>query len=120
MPGTWASTARFVFPGHVIRGAGVVGAGGAAALYCISTRLGPRLLMVSSAYFLPVRPTVTTRMMDADPITMPSMVSRKRTLLARKLSMARCMVSEKTMVVFAEFSVRWKLADWAVVATLLC
>ena len=48
--------------------------------------LGPMLAIRSSAYFLPVRPSVATRMMDADPMTMPSMVSRKRALLAQKLS----------------------------------
>ena len=57
--------------------------------------------MVSSAYCLPVRPTVTTRMMDAEPMIMPSMVSRKRTLEARKLSMASRTVSRMAMVAVA-------------------
>ena len=57
--------------------------------------------MVSSAYCLPVIPTVTTRMIDAEPITMPSMVSRKRALLARKLSTASESTSLNIMVVFA-------------------
>jgi len=78
-------------------------------LYCISTRFGPRLLIVSIAYCRPVNPTVTTRMIDADPMIMPSIVSKNRTLLARKLSIARRIVSENTMVLFAEFSVRSKL-----------
>ena len=38
----------------------------------------------SRAYCLPVRPRVTTRMMEAEPMTMPSMVRRKRTFDARK------------------------------------
>ncbi len=70
-------------------------------LYCISILLGPRLEMVSMAYCLPVMPTVTTRMMDAEPMTMPSMVSRKRALLARKLSMASETTSLNIMVVRA-------------------
>jgi hypothetical protein len=44
-------------------------------------------------------------MMDADPITMPSMVSRKRALLARKLSMASETISLNIMVLLALASV---------------
>ena len=66
---------------------------------------GPRLEMVSSAYCLPVIPTVTTRMIDAEPMTMPSMVSRKRALLARKLSTASEITSLKIIVVCALASV---------------
>jgi hypothetical protein len=44
-------------------------------------------------------------MMDAEPMTMPSMVSMKRALLARKLSMASETISPKTMVVWALSSV---------------
>src|SRR5271168_4276764 len=50
-------------------------------------------------------PTVTTRMIDADPMTMPSMVSRKRALLARKLSTASDVTSLKIIVVCALASV---------------
>jgi hypothetical protein len=50
------------------------------------------------AYCLPVRPTVATSTMEAEPMTMPSMVRRKRVLLARKLSKARLMVSRKATV----------------------
>src|ERR1035441_6413386 len=74
-------------------------------LYCISTLLGPRVEMVSTAYCWPVSPTVTTRMMDAEPMIMPSMVSMKRALLARKLSSASETISPKTMVVWALSSV---------------
>ena len=48
-------------------------------------------------------------MMDAEPMTMPSMVSRKRTLEARKLSMASRVISLKTMVVRALASVASKV-----------
>jgi len=61
--------------------------------------------MVSSAYCLPVIPTVTTRMIDAEPITMPSMVSRNRALLARKLSTASEITSRYIMVLRALASV---------------
>ena len=74
-------------------------------LYCISILFGPRLEMVSSAYCLPVIPTVTTRMIDAEPMTMPSMVSRNRALLARKLSTASEITSLKIIVVCALASV---------------
>ena len=37
-------------------------------------------------YCLPVRPIVVTRMSDAVPMTMPSAVSAKRTLLVQKVS----------------------------------
>src|SRR6266702_5163327 len=74
-------------------------------LYCISILLGPRLSMVLSAYSLPVRPTVTTRMIDADPITIPSIVNRNRALLARKLSTASEMISRNIIVLRALASV---------------
>ncbi len=48
--------------------------------YCISIMLGPMLAIMLSAYWLPVRPSVATRMMEAEPMTMPSMVSRNRRL----------------------------------------
>jgi len=41
---------------------------------------------------------VTTRMTEAEPMTIPSAVRAKRALLERKLSMARRMVSLKAMV----------------------
>ena len=66
--------------------------------YCISTLFGPSPEMVSSAYCFPVSPTVTTSTIDADPMTIPSIVSRNRVLLARKLSMARLTVSRKATV----------------------
>src|SRR6202034_3073482 len=66
--------------------------------YCISTLFGPRPEIASSAYCLPVRHTVATRMIDADPITMPSIVSRNRVLLARKLSKASESVSRNAIV----------------------
>src|SRR5580698_4236315 len=47
--------------------------------------------------------------MEAEPITMPSIVSRKRVLLARKLSMARLTVSRKAIVCRALRRVRSKL-----------
>src|ERR1017187_3989881 len=74
-------------------------------LYCISILFGPRLEMVSRAYCLPVSPTVTTRMIDAEPMTMPSMVSRNRALLARKLSTASDMISLNIIVLRALASV---------------
>ena len=40
-------------------------------------------------------------MMDADPITMPSIVSKKRVLLAQKLSMASSSVSPNARLVRA-------------------
>ena len=46
----------------------------------------------------PVSPMVTTRITEAVPITMPSAVSAKRTLLERKLSMASFRISLSTMV----------------------
>ena len=54
---------------------------------------------------MPVSPTVTTRMIDAEPITMPSIVSRNRALLARKLSTASEMISLNIMVLRALASV---------------
>jgi len=47
-------------------------------------------------------------MMEAEPMIMPSMVRRKRTLLARKLSMARRKISLKPRVELALASVRLK------------
>src|ERR1035437_10905821 len=61
--------------------------------------------MVSMAYCLPVSPTVTTRMIDAEPMTMPTIVRMKRALLARKLSTASEKTSLKPIVVFALASV---------------
>ena len=54
-----------------------------------------------SAYCFPVNPTVTTSTIDAEPITIPSMVSKKRVLDARKLSIARLIVSRSAMVELA-------------------
>jgi hypothetical protein len=47
--------------------------------------------------------------MEAEPMIMPSMVSRNRALLARKLSMARLRVSRKAMDEAALARVRSKL-----------
>jgi hypothetical protein len=55
---------------------------------------------------------VTTRMIDAEPITMPSMVSRNRILLARKLSIASRTTSLKSMVERALASVRSNELDF--------
>src|SRR5260370_42405030 len=49
-------------------------------------------------YCLPVDPRVATRMIEAEPITMPSMVRRNRVLLARKLSTASLTTSLNIMV----------------------
>src|SRR5437773_5487441 len=49
-------------------------------------------------YCLPVSPMVTTTMSEAVPITMPSAVRAKRTLLVRKESMAMLTISLKSMV----------------------
>src|SRR5437763_15965888 len=49
-------------------------------------------------YCLPVRPIVTTTISDAVPITMPSAVRAKRTLLVRKESMAMLTISLKSIV----------------------
>ena len=77
--------------------------------YCISILLGPMLFNCCKAYWVPVRPSVAVRMMDAEPMTMPSIVSRNRTFEARKLSTARCTVSRNAMVEVALASVRSKL-----------
>ena len=58
--------------------------------------LAPIDWICCSTYCLPVRPMVTTRISDAVPITMPSAVSAKRTLLVRKVSMATLTVSPST------------------------
>ena len=76
--------------------------------YCNSILLGPMLVSSSSAYCLPVDPSVATRMMDAEPMTMPSMVSMKRVLLARKLSTASRTTSLNIMVERALARVRSK------------
>src|SRR6185312_951882 len=65
---------------------------------CISIMLGPMLEMYPRANWRPVSPSVATRMMEAAPITMPSIVSRKRVLLAEKLSSARVTVSRNATV----------------------
>src|SRR5215469_12526038 len=67
-------------------------------LYCISIMLGPMDEMRLRAYCLPVSPRVTTKMMEAEPMIMPSMVRRKRTLLALKESMASLTTSLNIMV----------------------
>ena len=48
--------------------------------------------------FLAGDPNVTTRITDAEPMTMPSIVSINATLLARKLSTASRTTSLNTMV----------------------
>src|SRR5215467_14154149 len=52
-------------------------------------------------YCLPVSPMVTTRMSDIVPITMPSAVRAKRTLLVRNESMAMLSISLKSIVLVA-------------------
>ncbi len=47
-------------------------------------------------YCLPVSPTVTTRISDAVPMTMPSAVKMNRSLLVRKVWTATLSVSPKT------------------------
>src|SRR6266702_1712731 len=98
MPGTCSLTAAS--SSRVIKSGVVVLSGPTTLppLYCISIMLGPMLARRLSAYCLPVSPSVVTRMMDAEPMTMPSMVRRKRTLLARKLSTARRATSLNIMV----------------------
>ena len=59
------------------------------AEYSTSTRLVPMAWIRWRMYCLPVSPMVTTRISEAEPITMPSEVCMTRTLLVRKLSMAR-------------------------------
>src|SRR5437899_2882743 len=49
-------------------------------------------------YCLPVSPIVTTTISEAVPITMPSAVRAKRTLLVRKESMAMLTISLKSIV----------------------
>jgi hypothetical protein len=67
------------------------------------------LFSCCSAYSVPVNPSVAVRIIDADPITIPSIVNRNRTFEARKLSTARCTVSRKAIVDVALASVRSKL-----------
>jgi hypothetical protein len=50
-------------------------------------------------------------MMEAEPITMPNMVNRKRALLARKLSIASAKTSLKIIVVWALASVLSNVFD---------
>src|SRR6266702_1595757 len=71
------------------------------------------LVSWSSAYCLPVEPSVATRMIEADPIIIPSMVSMNRVLLARKLSTASLTTSLNIMVERALASVRSKEVDLA-------
>src|SRR6202012_4081391 len=59
-------------------------------------------------YCFPVSPTGTTRIREADPITMPREVSITRTLLVRKLSIARLTISLSTIVRLALARVRSK------------
>ena len=66
--------------------------------YSTSTELVPIFWISSEMYCLPVKPMVTTRITDAVPITMPSAVSIKRVLLARKLSPASFRISLMSMV----------------------
>ena len=78
-------------------------------LYIISTLFGPMFDKVSRAYCRPVSPTVTTSTMDAEPMIMPSIVSRKRTLEAWKLSSASRSVSLNISEVLADRSVPSKV-----------
>ena len=87
-----------VFEGHVVGGADVVGAHDDAAGVLHLDFVGAEGGDGVEAYCLPVRPTVATSTMEAEPMTMPSMVRRKRVLLARKLSKARLTVSRKATV----------------------
>jgi len=66
------------------------------------------LLSWSNAYCLPVDPRVATRMMEAEPMTIPNIVSRNRVLLARKLSTASRTTSLNIMVERALAKVRSK------------
>ena len=59
-------------------------------------------------------------MSDAEPMTIPSEVSMTRTLLVRKLSMARLTISLSTMVRLALASVRSKDLRLAVRAAVIC
>src|SRR5260370_16219858 len=79
------------------------------------------LVSWSSAYCLPVEPSVATRMRDADPITIPSIVSRNGVLLERKLWTASVTTSLNIIVERALASVRSKevgLARFVVAITL--
>ena len=110
MPGTVFDHRLHVLAGHVVGRAGVVGADDACRR-CTASRScwGRGWRWSSRRICLPVIPTVTTRMMDAEPMTMPSMVSRKRALLARKLSIASETISLKIMVLPALASVLSKV-----------
>ena len=66
---------------------------------------GPMFSSSFIAYCLPVSPIVTTRINEAEPITMPSAVNAKRTLFSRKLSIASIAISRSRMVRLALASV---------------
>src|SRR6187402_3160883 len=98
MLGTWSRTATM---SSRVMLSGVLTLSGPETLpptYIISLMFGPMLEIRLMAYWRPVRPSVATRIIDAEPMTMPSIVSRNRVLLARKLSNARLMVSRKATV----------------------
>ena len=80
--------------------------------YSISTMLVPMAWIKRRMYCLPVKPIVKTRMSEADPMTMPREVSMTRTLLARKLSMARLTISLSTMVRLALASCVRRTGGW--------
>ena len=106
IPGTCSSTASM---SSRVMESSVVVLSGPAILppeYCISIMFGPMLEMRLSAYSLPVRPRVTTSTIEAEPITIPSIVSRNLTLLALKLSKASCSTSLKSIVLRALARVR--------------
>jgi hypothetical protein len=73
--------------------------------YSTSTIFGPMFSSSFIAYCLPVSPMVATRISEAEPITMPSAVSAKRTLFSRKLSIASSAISRSRMVRLALSSV---------------
>ena len=79
--------------------------------YCISTLFGPIFEISLRAYSLPVSPTVTTSTIEAEPITMPSIVRRNRTFEARKLSTASVIVSRKASEERALASVASKVLE---------
>jgi len=76
--------------------------------YSSSTELVSIFCNSARMYCLPVRPMVTTRMTEAVPMTMPSAVRAKRSLLELKLSSASLRISLRTMVRRALSSVCWK------------
>src|SRR5258708_3746847 len=65
------------------------------------TMLAPMDWIWFSAYCLPARPTVTTKISAAVQITIPTAVRIKRILLVRNESMAMLTVSLKSMVLRA-------------------